>query len=797
MSDRDDRICAFVDPDKYGQEALATFEAGSDVVAAGIFLHLLADHRHPYLYFEPQAHRVVDMARMMSFGVPCAIHRKDLSESTTPGARAFCAVVGAMLARMPGERPSARDALQKLVAAAPAVDPDVLKAERWVQQLDKLLAGKQWHELGVALKDAPDLKVWPDDLRARAGGIRKQFDEYVTAEGRRAAVEAELQAAQAWFERFQSAVTAADWEAAEKVLGAKPAIEHWPDSVEAGLPALVAKIEHARAVKKARAWHQALQRAYQVHDWAAVGRRFAQRPAPEHCPPEVLEHAATVAAEYQKYLEEQERLRREIERQHAEVRAWLDRARSLTDGQEWVAAIDLLGAPPQLEHWPKGSHEEAVELTSRCRHHLGDAVASDLDAITENIRRQGETAVREVLAERLTGLLHPDRVETSVDLVMWAPPETDADGRAPVVVRLRAPVASGAPEAAEGELDFHLRGNEPRICRGLDEFRKQSGEVLTAAIFRLQGVQLRALEAALRASIFPDVLIRAELAEPSPQLSAEIQLLGAAGGEGVVPVELRWSDGALAWTPANWGVLTGQALELARTISQRVVRADLLKRSALLQTYDSLLGVSLVVPPGAPAGTLPKTVSFDARVGIHTADRKELRLLHAGTAVCDHVGEVTCDADIAQIEAKLNKLIVAAQETSRQALYTTLKQHVRSAPVRIKVDTPARSKTPIDEAAFAVRAKTHNPVTLSARWNSSALVYQLPGWLGEGGRAPDGTAAGAPAAPEGTPRAPHVAVAPRPDRRRHGPRAHRRCRRRVRQRSGKQVGVTDAAAVAG
>ncbi|MHC4093280.1 MAG: hypothetical protein ACYSVY_23925 [Planctomycetota bacterium] len=45
--ERDDRICAFIDPEKYGNHTLNAFEPGSDVISAGFVLHLLAEHQHP------------------------------------------------------------------------------------------------------------------------------------------------------------------------------------------------------------------------------------------------------------------------------------------------------------------------------------------------------------------------------------------------------------------------------------------------------------------------------------------------------------------------------------------------------------------------------------------------------------------------------------------------------------------------------------------------------------------------------------------------------------------------------
>ena len=43
VADRDDRICAFIDPEKYACGSYESFDAGGDIIAAGIILYLLAE----------------------------------------------------------------------------------------------------------------------------------------------------------------------------------------------------------------------------------------------------------------------------------------------------------------------------------------------------------------------------------------------------------------------------------------------------------------------------------------------------------------------------------------------------------------------------------------------------------------------------------------------------------------------------------------------------------------------------------------------------------------------------------
>jgi len=142
VGDRDDRLCAFIDPEKYGLECLSGFEAGSDVVAAGILLRLLAERVHPYLYLDPLAHRNVDMASMMKFEVPARIRRGDLRQTSDPVLRAWCDLVTEMAARAPADRPRAAQIVERLHAAglaglgksAPTLEPTPLEPRRSVHK---------------------------------------------------------------------------------------------------------------------------------------------------------------------------------------------------------------------------------------------------------------------------------------------------------------------------------------------------------------------------------------------------------------------------------------------------------------------------------------------------------------------------------------------------------------------------------------------------------------------------------------------------------------------------------------
>ncbi len=730
VTDRDDRLCAFIDPDRYGQEALGSFEPGSDLIAAGFILRLLAEHKHAYLGHEPEAHRVVDMAQMMSFGVSIRLTRKDLRDATSPEIEAWREVVRAMLARVPGERPPAAELVRRLQAAAPQkADPGVLKAQRWVTQLETMLEAKAWSELQAALADRPPVREWPPELLARVTDVEKRVAEYAAEAGRRATAEAELKAAQRWLERLRVAVGAAQWEAAQTLLDEQPALEHWPEQVRRAREPLAAQVQQARAAEKARAWHKALQKAFQSKDWSAVGRRFAQRPAAEECPPDVRESAAAIEAAYHAYLQDEERQRRKIASEQSEVRGWLEHARRLTEKQQWMEAIDFLADAPQVEHWPEGARDEVDQLQETCRLHLGDVATARLDEVTASLQRQVDAALREVIAEKFAGLLRPEHLLATIEYVMWAPPGTNADGRAPLTVRLRAPGDPTEAETVPGALDFLLRGEEIKLCGGLDELRQGVAAHVVAWLTQLQTTRLQEFGRGLRDTAFPQATLQVALSGTARQVRGQIQLLGASAAEGAEALVLQWNDGELTWMLADPAELATRAAAVATTIVRRKVLSDLLARSELLRTYESALGVELAATPAPAAAGLPKSITFEVRLAIDPAAAGRPQPLGSGTASCRQVEQPVLDLDFAGIEDRLSRLLVGAQDKSREHLGDELQECVRAAKVRAKVVAPKRSKTPIGEITFEVRPKAGDSLTWKGTWNTGTWAYDLPaGW---------------------------------------------------------------------
>lgn len=754
--DRDDRVCAFVDPDKYGQAALTTFEAGSDVIAAGFLLRLLAEHRHPYLFYEPDAHRVVDMAQMMSFGVPVPLGREDLARSERGDIKAWCDLVAAMVARLPSERPPVGELLRRLKSFAPqAADIGVIKARRWVAQLEALRDAGAWRELEAALKDRPPVEEWPADLSARAEALAQQVRDRLAEAARQAAIAEQHRTAQKWFERLRSAVQDAQWDAARKLLAARPTLEHWPQPVQRELEPLTAQVTAGLARQEAREWLSDLEADFKAKDWAAVGRRLDARPPEQHWPPEVHDAVHVIEAAYRKHLDEQERERRRIASQHSEVRGWLERARALSAERQWVAVLDLLAAPPKVEHWPPGAHEEAERLAETCRVQLGDKVAANLEAINSTLARLATEAVEGVIREQLAGLLQPSHVEVVVEDVIWGA-EDDADGHAPVRAALRAaggepprsghtpeqalPQGRGSDQAGRGSdqtappirgvLHFRLRGDQPHITRGLIEWRAALAKDLAAQVGRLQEAQLAALERECRAGLFRQAAVAAGLKPPQQQTDIQLALLGPGQSEGTLAVALRWDDAALRWQPADPARCRNQAVELATTVGRRAAWAAVLAASPLLRTYEPLVTFDFGAAPSAGGDAWLRSLAFEAKVTIRLGEQGAVGTLAEGRVTTEQVGQATLDADFQQIETRLARLVVRAQEESRRSWEARLKDAVRAAAPKAKLVAPGRLKAPVDELTFEIRPKSGEPVTVKGTWDAKRLTFDLADWQG-------------------------------------------------------------------
>jgi len=757
VMDRDDRLCAFIDPDKYGSEALTSFEPGSDIIAAGLILYLLAERRHAYLFAEPEAHRVVDMARAMGWGVPYAITRKDLREAVDAGVRAWCELVPRMLARLPAERPSAAELVQKLASAAPPTDLDEVLAQRWLAQLETLLEQQAWNDLAVLIEERPTIKTWPAPLLTRAKATETRVREALAEAGRQATIQRELQTAATWFNRLQAAVRAEEWDTAQELLEARPQVDHWPEGVQEAVEPLAARVTQALAERKARAWLKVLQKAYAGRNWSGVEKLLSQRPTLATWPADLEHEVATIEAGYRQYLEEQERQRRIVQEQQARVSAWLGEVRTAAQSGQVEAALELLSRPPDAEHWPPGARLEATQLAQACRQRLGESIEDRLAAIERDIGQLAQALADERVDENFGRLIRRGRVAARTELVVWHAETSGADGHGRIEVVLRSATGQTVGEPIRGELDFRLENDVVVLCGRQAEFSAAVAEGLAERLAKIQRSELNAFADELRRGLFPQALVRARLDRFQPQVTAQVLPRGETNEEQALEVELRWDDEALTWRPADPQSWLAELATLLRTTARDLAWRELLAASPLLSTYRDRLTLEVNEPP-AVTTDLPKPVPLGARLLLNIPHTAPIPL-HVGQLLSTSIEQVAFDVKVPQVEAKLRELIVRLQDHSRDALSELVERCVKDSGARAKLNAPKRSRTPVDEIVFDIRPKGGRQLLLKAAWNVATLTFDLPaGWEKTLREAlvptPPATAPAAAAAPTPTPSSP-------------------------------------------
>ena len=421
--DRDDRICAFIDPEKYGTHALGAFEPGSDVIAAGFVLHLLAEHQHPYLHADPDAHRLVEMSEYMAMGRYNQARRQDLRESTDPGVRLWCDLIARTLARLPQNRPTAgavADALAQHVKPEDAAD----NLRRQLDALQGLADGQAWDELSEAARTIAASRGAPPDVVERANALtvvaqanlllaqaretlagsdwpaaREPADQVLAMPGLPAdlahqarevadSVEANL-AAQAVLSQVKSRLEQDDGSdpiatvelmqallaELDRIAADRPLLPPLrllqatvrntvADALEAARPAA----ESAKDADRARAdqWLVQLDSALADERWDDLEQGLADRPQLRSWP----EEAAARAQAVQQALDDHragEKRQAAIEADRQAAQGWIERLRQATEAQEWTAAEQVLGDKPRLTHWPQEVLDEANRLAARLR----------------------------------------------------------------------------------------------------------------------------------------------------------------------------------------------------------------------------------------------------------------------------------------------------------------------------------------------------------------------------------------------------------------------------------------------
>jgi len=389
------------------------FEPGSDVIAAGFLLHLAAEHQHPYLYADPDAHRMVEMSQFMAMARYNHARRKDLRDASDAGIKRWCELVDQMLARLPQERPTALLVCEALSPFVKPIDAAELAARRleallkdlehtpfdqidWksvvesaksvaethgvaegtsrkakgllaqartqeaLARIEQLLGRDQWSQALELHAKLPPSSVLRPEQTDRAHRLQERLE-------RCRGLDAELNDIQ----HALDDATESDPKGAEAV--ARSLLERLSRLSEADLasPSLAQRVQTLRerlhkrveglrsrieAVEQdaatAQQWLATLSVAAADENWEAFRQHWKQRPTLQHWPANVNAEAATLE-------------RRCVQFESAS--AWLDRLRKSFRPEDPAAAMQCIEQRPPLDPWPKALQSATEQLLGQVR----------------------------------------------------------------------------------------------------------------------------------------------------------------------------------------------------------------------------------------------------------------------------------------------------------------------------------------------------------------------------------------------------------------------------------------------
>ncbi len=736
--DRDDRICAFIDPEKYlaemdrGEKALATFEAGSDIIAAGFILHLLAEHRHPYLAQMPDAHRVVDMTRMMAQGVATKARRKDLRESANAGIGVWCKAVEAMMAFVPRDRPSANDLAERLEPHATKIDfeeiqkrRDRVAAKAWLDNLEEALQNKQMKTLEALLDQRPELQHWPEDLSPRLSEIEEHLRKHRQEEKKREQIAADKQAAHAWMEGLRSTVKAKQWAQANKVLEEKPDLKYWPTDIAEEADKLGKRVHAAIKMlqdhQAAREWIERLASAVDAEDWDRCGELLSAKPDLEYWPKDVQKEVARCEALMESHIEA-------TELDDRKARAWLAKVQKARKKSKYVEALRILEMRPQdIQHWPAEVLRAAEELEEECRANLADDIGDQLHGRSEAVATLAKKFVDEIVGSDLSDLLDPAIVRIRVMAEEFTSDAEFGEGRAQLVVSLGSVAGEAGGSEITAPFTFQVAAAPPRV---LDEEKTTRGHIVEQfrrQLLQLQRKRLKNLATPLRKGIFPEAEITAKLDEPMARTTGEIRISGSGEPVGCIEVAIIWDTKHLDWALQDPEDLAKRATKIAVTAAQGAIDGVVFAKSEILRRYRASLTIPLT--PVSPAGSqIPSPLEFNGQIVLHEPGSIREETLLTFVATSPKLGQLAIDTPLSTAESALQAFVIGRQNGSIGALTEDLTQRAKAADkkTKVKVDPKRVKKQPIDAIAIELIKKGAAPLKLAGTWNVETMSYDLP-----------------------------------------------------------------------
>lgn len=730
---RDDRLCAFIDPEKYhraqveGDTRLAAFERGSDLFAAGIVCTLLMDRVHPYFKGARTAHRNLWECRFaMPGNLPSRSRRFPAPDAAPPAFRTWDACVQKMIDRRAASRPGIEVLVREFAPAAPPIDAAAILRAReeraaaaWADGLAPLLKDARWDDIDKYLQSKPALQAWPPDALQREEQARTALAKVRAEQAAEKKRAEEVARARKWVEQFRRAVEAGDLAAADQLAAGRPA------AVPSDAAKLLPRLDQAHRVLRKRAddaenarhWILTAKHAFDAGRADEAERLLERRPELEHWPPDALNDEKSLRDRLQ-------RERQSIEADHSAARDWLTAARQAHDRGGWKAALDVLNAPPSLRHWPPNLYEDARRFKEQCIEQGSDDVGRELARRRDLVRQAVGRLVDGLVAGALDGCLARDALMVDCDIVPSGP-SLDA-GRA--MVRIAISHAKGpapGPIVAES-LDYQIDAAGAVALEG-QAFTSAAGPPLAAAVLALQQAALKSWADDTAAGYFPALRLAGAPRKPVAAMTVALHLVPDAAAK-VPPVqaELRWDPAALAWRCADDAKLAGALRAMLFNRAQTDLQTAYAAAGGLLKAYSSHL--SLEVDPPAAAPRLSRPLKFTARV----VARGPLaaaggRPLHAFEGECRPAGAPQPAPNLAPAQDALAARILDLQRAAHQALLDQFTQRLAPAGRKARVVlTPKQIKTPVDEIACDLRAARGKTLECTVPWSVERVRFEPP-----------------------------------------------------------------------
>ncbi len=615
-------------------------------------------------------------------------------------------------------------------------DADARTALDWLASITDAVNANEFSNAESLLADQPEIRHWPDNAIEQRDTLRRQVDEFRTAERQQAAIDTDHAAAQQWFENLTSAAPAEDWPAAAAITREKPTLTYWPETLQPQIDELEQTIaEQVRRIDEhehAREWSARVVAAVDAEDWTAAVDIFAQRPVLEYWPEDVIEQEEAfkpVIAENQEAIELDRRITVE---HHRQANEWLDKAENLCEQKQWEPLRELLNHPPKIDRWPDGVKDRASELETTCQIELTDHLLRQLGERTRAVTLLAERFVRECARESFAKYVDPSLIAVSIENELFTSTIEGADGHANMIVKLE-PAESELVEVMSANFDFALNVDSPHVFDESNRLRQAIRSALGSALLKLQQHRPINAEQRLRQGLFPDARVQFATPEQTEKSQAQMILVASESAPLTLDVALVWHPGELRWVFADRTRVQRRLCDIVADSVLQPVRDQLLDIAPTFKAYDDILRIDAAPPATFNDWQFNESVTLAARLSIRADGKTESADVFAFPMNVETLGTVDLSTELIDAESKLQSVIVEMQKTSQQQIAQELATRLTKGSVKPNVTaTPAVISEPTDEIAFRIDLKHRKPLQLTAKWQPASLAYQLAeGWRDE------------------------------------------------------------------